>query len=163
MLTKPKTSFIFPNWLLSHLNSFEVPATAPALTSEPLVDTVATMLPSEPVSERIEVSNITAVRVPPMVTAPRMIALPVVQQAPLPIEELQPVLQSAGLVLVQTAPERHAETLAKMAAEPRPPRARRERPQLAAGGRRSAGAGRNTARVAGASRPVVISSDLIER
>ena len=65
-----------------------------------------------------------------MVTAPRMIALPVVQQAPLPIEELQPVLQSAGLMLVQTAPERHAETLAKMAAEPQPPRARRERPQL---------------------------------
>jgi len=65
-----------------------------------------------------------------MVTAPRMIALPVVQQAPLPVEELQPVLESAGLVLVQTAPERHAETLANMATEARPPRIPRERPLL---------------------------------
>ncbi|MEO8187449.1 MAG: proton-conducting transporter membrane subunit, partial [Burkholderiaceae bacterium] len=76
------------------------------------------------------VSNITAVRVPPLVTAPTMIALPVVQQAPLPIDELQPVLQSAGLMLVQTAPERHTETQAKMAAEPQPLRIRRERAQL---------------------------------
>ena len=42
-----------------------------------------------------------------------MMALPVVQQAPLPIDELQPVLESAGLMLVQTAPDRHAETQAK--------------------------------------------------
>jgi len=53
-----------------------------------------------------------------------------VQQAPLLIDELQPVLQSAGLMLVQTAPDRHAETQTKMAAESAPPRARRERPSL---------------------------------
>ena len=102
----------------------------PALVNEPLVETAAVTLPSEPVREAVAVSNITAVRVPPLVTAPTMIALPVVQQAPLPIDELQPVLQSAGLMLVQTAPERHAETQAKMAAEPRPNLIRRERPQL---------------------------------
>ncbi len=101
-----------------------------ALVNEPLMETVTLIVPSEPVHEVVAVSNITAVRVPPLVTAPTMIALPVVQQAPLPIDELQPVLQSAGLMLVQTAPERHAETQAKMAAEPPPPHARRERPLL---------------------------------
>ena len=59
-----------------------------------------------------------------------MIALPVVQQAPLPIDELEPVLQSAGLMLVQTAADKHAETQAKMAAELAPRRAPRERPPL---------------------------------
>ena len=59
-----------------------------------------------------------------------MIALPVVQQAPLPIDELQPVLQSAGLLLVQTAANKHAEAQAKMAAESAPRRAPRERPPL---------------------------------
>ena len=103
---------------------------APALVNEPLSETAVLTLPSEPAREAVTVSNITAVRVPPLVTAPTIIALPVVQQAPLPIDELQPVLQSAGLMLVQTAPERHAETQAKMAAEPRAPRIRRERPLL---------------------------------
>ena len=59
-----------------------------------------------------------------------MIALPVVQQAPLPIDELQPVLQSAGLLLVQTAANKHAEAQAKMAAESAPRRTPRERPPL---------------------------------
>ncbi len=90
-----------------------------------------------------------------MVTSPTMIALPVVQQAPLPIDELQPVLQSAGLMLVQTAPERHAETQAKMASEPPPPRARRERRAIAADGRRAVGAGRNAAPIPGASKRLV--------
>ena len=39
-------------------------------------------------------------------SAPTMIALPVVQPAPLLIEELEPVLQNAGLMLVQTAAEK---------------------------------------------------------
>jgi ribonuclease E len=110
---------------------FDVTVQSPsALVNEPLVETVALTPRSEPVHEGLAVTNITAVRVPPTVTAPTMIALPVVQQAPLPIDELQPVLQSAGLMLVQTAPERHAEAQQKMASEPRPPRPRRERPQL---------------------------------
>ncbi len=111
----------------------ELDAAAPAasaLVNEPLMETSALTVPSEPAHEGVAVTHITAVRIPPTVTAPTMIALPVVQQAPLQIDELQPVLQSAGLMLVQTAPERHAETQAKMASEPQPPRARRERPQL---------------------------------
>ncbi len=124
------TSSILLNGLLTSPTLTTVHPIASALVNEPLADTPALALPSEPVHEVVAVSNITAVRVPPMVTAPAMIALPVVQQAPLPIDELEPVLQSAGLMLVQTAPGRHAETQAKMAAEPRPPRVRRERPLL---------------------------------
>ena len=100
------------------------------MVNEPLIEPVAPALPSEPAPEAVVVSNITAVRVPPLVAAPTMIALPVVQQAPLPIDELQPVLQSAGLLLVQTAANKHAEAQAKMAAEPAPRRAPRERPPL---------------------------------
>ena len=100
------------------------------LVNEPLTEPVAPALPSEPAPEAVVVSNITAVRVPPLVAAPTMIALPVVQQAPLPIDELQPVLQSAGLLLVQTAANKHAEAQAKMAAESAPRRAPRERPPL---------------------------------
>ena len=104
--------------------------TPSALINEPLVETVALTLPSDPVHKAVAVTNITAVRIPPTVSAPTMMALPVVQQAPMPIDELEPVLQSAGLMLVQTAPDRLAEAQAKMASEPRPASARRERPQL---------------------------------
>ncbi|HVG03921.1 MAG TPA: ribonuclease E/G [Burkholderiaceae bacterium] len=101
-----------------------------ALINEPLEPKVGEEVPPEPTREPLVVSNITAVRLPPLVPAPTMVALPVVRQAPLPVDELQPVLQSAGLMLVQTAADRHAEAQAKMAAEATPPRARRERPPL---------------------------------
>ena len=52
------------------------------LVNEPLTEPVASALPSEPAHEAVVVSNITAVRVPPLVAAPTMIALPVVQPAP---------------------------------------------------------------------------------
>ncbi|MEW5881246.1 MAG: hypothetical protein AB1761_12470, partial [Pseudomonadota bacterium] len=57
-------------------------------------------------------------------------ALPKAAPAPLPIDELLPVLDRAGLILVQTEPLKLAETQARLAAEPRPPRVPRERPVL---------------------------------
>jgi len=55
---------------------------------------------------------------------------PVVSAAPLPIEQLLPVLDSVGLQLVQTEAGKLAQTQAKMATEPTPVRTRRERPVL---------------------------------
>ncbi|MDZ7652318.1 MAG: Rne/Rng family ribonuclease [Burkholderiaceae bacterium] len=55
---------------------------------------------------------------------------PVVRPAPLPIEQLLPVLQGVGLHLVQTESSKLAQTQAKMAAEPKPMRVSRERPVL---------------------------------
>jgi ribonuclease E len=55
---------------------------------------------------------------------------PVVRPAPLPIEQLLPVLQGVGLHLVQTESSKLAQTQAKMAAEPKPVRVPRERPVL---------------------------------
>jgi ribonuclease E len=48
----------------------------------------------------------------------------------LPVEQLQSVLELAGLTLVQTEPSKHAETTARMAMEPKPARVPRERPTL---------------------------------
>lgn len=50
----------------------------------------------------------------------------------MPIDQLQPVLELAGLTLVQTTPAKHAEALARMAAEPVIVRTPRERPVLPA-------------------------------
>jgi ribonuclease E len=65
---------------------------------------------------------------PPAVATARM--LPKATPAPLPIDELLPVLDRAGLILVQTEPLKLAEAQARLAAEPRPARVRRERPVL---------------------------------
>ncbi len=62
--------------------------------------------------------------------APPSIALPRVEAAPMSIETLTPLLEQAGLMLVQTAPAKHAEVLARIAAEPGPIRVPRERPVL---------------------------------
>jgi ribonuclease E len=64
-----------------------------------------------------------------MITVPATVILPAARPAPLPIDELQPVLELAGLTLVQTAPEK-AEEAARLAQEPRLARAPRERPAL---------------------------------
>ncbi len=72
-----------------------------------------------------------AVAVPP--TPPAITVAPVLPKAvpaPLPIDELLPVLDRAGLILVQTEPLKLAETQARLAAEPRPVRVPRERPVL---------------------------------
>ncbi len=55
---------------------------------------------------------------------------PPVAPAPMPVEELQPVLERAGLILVQTQPAKLADVLAKFANEPKPVRVPRERPVL---------------------------------
>jgi ribonuclease E len=65
-----------------------------------------------------------------MITVPETVALPVAQPAPLPVDQLQPVLELAGLTLVQTEPSKHADAVARLASEPRPHRVPRERPIL---------------------------------
>jgi ribonuclease E len=62
--------------------------------------------------------------------APPSRPLPPVEAAPMSVEALTPLLEQAGLILVQTAPAKHAEALARIAAEPRPIRVPRERPAL---------------------------------
>jgi hypothetical protein len=59
-----------------------------------------------------------------------MTNLPIAQPAPLAIEQLQPALELAGLTLVQTAPAKRADALARMASEPVPVRKPRERQAL---------------------------------
>jgi ribonuclease E len=48
----------------------------------------------------------------------------------MPVDELRPILEQAGLALVQTEPTRLADVQARIAAEPRAPRVPRERPAL---------------------------------
>jgi ribonuclease E len=76
------------------------------------------------------VAGYTTLRTPEMITVPETIVLPAAQPAPLQIDQLQPVLELAGLTLVQTEPTKHAEAVARLAAEPRPKRVPRERPFL---------------------------------
>ncbi|HVJ59040.1 MAG TPA: hypothetical protein VM528_00615, partial [Burkholderiaceae bacterium] len=51
-----------------------------------------------------------------------------VAPAPMPVADLLPMLDSAGLVLVQTEPGKLADVQARIASEPRLPRVPRERP-----------------------------------
>jgi ribonuclease E len=78
----------------------------------------------------VAVAGYTTLRTPDMITVPAIVALPAAQPAPLRVEQLQPVLELAGLTLVQTEPSKHAETAARLASEPRPKRVPRERPML---------------------------------
>jgi len=70
--------------------------------------------------------------VPPVAAspAPVSISLPRVEAAPMATEALAPLLEQAGLILVQTSPAKHAEVLSRIATEPGLPRAPRERPTL---------------------------------
>lgn len=70
------------------------------------------------------------VTTPEMIVVPTTYSLPSVTPAPMPIDQLHAVLQQAGLSLVQTEPGKFSETQARLAAEPRPVRVPRERPQL---------------------------------
>ena len=70
------------------------------------------------------------VTTPEMIVVPTTYSLPNVTPAPMPIDQLHAVLQQAGLSLVQTEPGKFSETQARLAAEPRPVRVPRERPQL---------------------------------
>jgi ribonuclease E len=71
---------------------------------------------------------------PPKTATPIVLATPLVlpaaQPAPMPVDELRPILEHAGLALVQTEPARLADVQARIAAEPKPPRVPRERPVL---------------------------------
>jgi ribonuclease E len=82
------------------------------------------------IGKRIEVPS--APEVIKVAAAP----LPIAQPAPMAVEQLQQVLERAGLKLVQTAPDKHAEALARMASERVPvrtPRARAALPPLEEG------------------------------
>lgn len=68
--------------------------------------------------------------VPATAAAAPSVQAPRVQPAPLPVDQLLPMLQGAGLHLVQTEASKLAQTQAKMAAEPKPARVPRERPLL---------------------------------
>jgi ribonuclease E len=66
----------------------------------------------------------------PLPSAHPIMVLPPIVPAPMPVEELQPVLERAGLTLVQTEPAKLADVLARFANEPKPVRVPRERPAL---------------------------------
>jgi ribonuclease E len=94
----------------------QAPAMAPAPVVAPPVPVVA--------------AGIAALHTPDMITVPATVVVPAVQPAPLPVEQLQSVLDLAGLTLVQTEPAKRAEAAARMALEPAPVRVPRERPVL---------------------------------
>jgi ribonuclease E len=66
----------------------------------------------------------------PMPATATDITLPRAVPSPMPVEELQPMLQQAGLTLVQTEAARLLETQRRLASEPAPVRIPRERPVL---------------------------------
>jgi len=78
----------------------------------------------------VAVAGYATLRTPEMITVPATVALPAAQPAPLPVDQLEPVLELAGLTLVQTEPSKHAEAAARLASEPRSKRVPRERPTL---------------------------------
>jgi ribonuclease E len=78
----------------------------------------------------VAASGVVVMRTPDLVTIPATVALPAAQPAPLPLDDLQPVLELAGLTLVQTEPTKLQAALAEVASEAPPPRQRRERPRL---------------------------------
>ncbi len=66
--------------------------------------------------------------VEPLGAAAPIIVPQAVTPAPMPVEELRPVLEQAGLTLVQTEPAKLADVLARFAIETKPVRVPRERP-----------------------------------
>ena len=68
--------------------------------------------------------------VPEPLRAAAPIIVPQVTSAPLPVEDLRPILEQAGLTLVQTEPGKLADVLARFAGEAKPARVPRERPVL---------------------------------
>ncbi len=97
-------------------------AVAPRERIEPVPTTLASAPPATEATTRIELP-----------TAP--IALPVMParralMAPLPIDELTPLLNEAGLSLVQTHALKLVDAQSRIAAEPKPAHVPRERPAL---------------------------------
>jgi len=98
-----------------------VPAPSPASPQEELALPEIDVRPPE---------HEVAVVTPGLIVVPATYVPPVAAAAPMPIEQLQAMLQLAGLSLVQTEPARLEETRARLAAEPRPVHVPRERPVL---------------------------------
>ncbi len=73
--------------------------------------------------------NVTVVS-PHMIVVPPTFSLPLAQPSPMPVEQLQSVLELAGLTLVQTEETKLREARSRMAGEPKPARVARERPPL---------------------------------
>ena len=104
----------------------ETPVAAASVVAAPPAALAPIVVPPTPVA----VAGYATLRTPEMITVPETVALPVAQPAPLPVDQLEPVLELAGLTLVQTEPSKHAEAAARLASEPRPQRKPRERPIL---------------------------------
>jgi ribonuclease E len=64
----------------------------------------------------------------PLPAAAPIIVAPPVTPAPMPVDDLQPILEQAGLKLVQTEPGKLADVLNRFASEAKPVRVPRERP-----------------------------------
>jgi len=105
-------------------------AVADVPTPAPAVESSAGPVTSHGSAGQVAKPREVTVTTPSMIVVPTTYSLPEVSPAPMPIEQLQAVLQLAGLSLVQTEPGKFSETQARLAAEPRPVRVPRERPQL---------------------------------
>ena len=103
---------------------------SPPLGSTPVAAPVLSPAPVIVPSTNVAAVGITTLQTPEMITVPPTVVLPLATPAPLPVDQLQPVLDLAGLTLVQTEPVKHAEAVARLAMEPRQPRVPRERPPL---------------------------------
>jgi ribonuclease E len=86
--------------------------------------------PVAPPPAPVAASGVVVMRTPDLVTIPATVALPAAHPAPLPLDDLQPVLELAGLTLVQTEPAKLQAVLAEVATEAPPRRSPRERPRL---------------------------------
>jgi ribonuclease E len=101
-----------------------------ALDEAEAVAEITEAVAAEPPAEIAKVVTFTAhdpVATPP---ATAHLELPKAEPLPLSLEQLAPVLESAGLVLVQTDDGKLGEVKARIAAEPAPLRVWRERPVL---------------------------------
>ncbi|MCA3220522.1 MAG: ribonuclease E/G [Burkholderiales bacterium] len=110
---------------------------ATVVAAEPSVEQAEPMIstPPAPVPAPATAPVAAPVRVePPRTATPIVVAAPLVlpeaRPAPMPVDALRPILEQAGLALVQTEPARLADVQARIAAEPRAPRAPRQRPVL---------------------------------
>jgi ribonuclease E len=98
---------------------------SPRPEPETIVESAPAEVPAAPVPPPAAEAPI----VVPPVAAP--VAAPVIAAEPMPVDELRPVLEQAGLTLVQTEPTKLADVLARFANAPKAARVPRERPMLA--------------------------------
>jgi len=99
---------------------------APVHEAEPALTEVARTVAMTPAA--VEVPEV-ATPLPKFVVAAAPIVVPAeIAPSPMRIDELQPVLDKAGLTLVQTEPSKLADVLARFGSEPEQVRAPRERP-----------------------------------